>query len=73
MIRTDNGSVIIYFTAVLILKICRYYNLYPFCITNERRSQFFLSLYLTHQSSLVMKCVRNTDHRLTNVETVGAI
>jgi hypothetical protein len=72
-VQTDNGSIIIYFPAVLFLKHCHQYHLLPFCVTVKPKSRLFLSLYLTNQSCLLAKCIRNYNHCLTNVETTGAI
>jgi hypothetical protein len=55
------------------LKIFRENYILPFCITIEPKSPFFLFLYLTHQSSVLAKYIRNTNRRLTNVETTEAI
>jgi hypothetical protein len=43
-----------------------------FC-TIEPKSRYFLSLYPTHQSSLLTKLVRNTNRQITDVESTGAI
>jgi hypothetical protein len=72
-VRIDNASIITYFPAVTFPKIYRRYLMLPFCIIIKPKSQFFFSRYLTRQSSVVAKCVRNTNRRLTNVESTGTI
>jgi hypothetical protein len=65
-ICTDNPLIITYFSAVPHLESV------PVCKI-QPKSRFLLSLHQSYQSCLLAKHTRNTNRRLTNVETMGAI